>query len=87
MVEELLDELGWAKVFSKIDLKSNYWQIRMHQDFIEKTSFKTHKTHYEFAVMPFGLTNAPSTFQDLMKFVFKANQRRFVLMFSFFIIY
>ena len=80
-IDDLFNQMKGATVFSKIDLRSGYHQLRIKEDDIPKTAFKMRFGHYEFTVLPFGLTNTPGVFMSLMNGVFREYLDKFIQVF------
>ncbi|GJZ10961.1 putative polyprotein [Tanacetum coccineum] len=78
-IDDLFHQLQGSQFFSKIDLRSGYHQLKVHEDDIPKTAFRTRYGHFEFTIMPFGLTNAPAVFMDLINRVCRPYLDKFVI--------
>jgi hypothetical protein len=80
-IDDLFGKLKGTRVFSKIDLRSRYYQVKIKESDIPKTTFLTRYKHYEFLVLSFGLTNAPTLFMDLMNQIFQSYLDKYVVVF------
>ena len=85
-INDLFDQVGGARIFSNIDLRSGYHQIWIHDEDIHKTAFRTRYGNYEFVVMSFGLTNEPANFMCMMNNIFNRYLDKFVFVFIYDII-
>jgi hypothetical protein len=80
-INDLFDQVGGAKIFSKFDLRYSYHQVRIKDEDINKTTFRTRNQHYEFVVIPFGINNTPTTFMCLTNNIFSQYLDKFVVVF------
>ena len=80
-IDDLFDQVGGSKIFSKIDLRSEYHHVHIHDEDIHKTAFPTRYRHYDFVVMSFGLTNAPTNFMHMMNNIFSRYMDKLFLVF------
>jgi hypothetical protein len=85
-IDDLFDQLKGAKIYSNIDLRSSYHQVRIKEEDIIKIAFRTRYGHYEFVVVPFGLSNAPTGFMCMMNGVFRECLDKFLIVFLYYIL-